>query len=88
MTNALRILTRVDSETLHLPELRALIGKEVEIIVLENGADARNGQPRTVESIEQLRSALPGDPFGPTFDETLRSWREEPWRADEPEGAK
>lgn len=32
---AIRIRTRVDSETLYLPELRPLIGQEVEIIVLE-----------------------------------------------------
>jgi hypothetical protein len=33
--NAIRIHKRVDSETLHLPELKSLIGKTVEIIVLE-----------------------------------------------------
>ena len=31
----IRIHTRIDSETLHLPELRPLIGKEVEIVVSE-----------------------------------------------------
>jgi len=35
--NAIRLTRHIDSETLHLPELRPLIGKEVEIIVLENG---------------------------------------------------
>lgn len=33
--NAIRIRKRIDSETVHLPELRSMIGKEVEIIVLE-----------------------------------------------------
>ncbi len=33
--NAIRIRKRIDSETLHLPELREMIGKEVEIIVLD-----------------------------------------------------
>lgn len=33
--NAVRIRRRLDSETIHLPELRPMIGKEVEIIVLE-----------------------------------------------------
>jgi hypothetical protein len=33
--NAIRIRKTVDSETLHLPELRPLIGRQVEIIVLE-----------------------------------------------------
>ena len=33
--NAVRIRRRLDSETLHLPELKPLLGKNVEIIVLE-----------------------------------------------------
>ena len=51
MTNPLRIRTRVHSETLHLPELRPLIGKEVEIIVMETAGTATaaasdgNGEP-------------------------------------------
>lgn len=34
--NAIRIRTTLDSETLHLPELRSLVGRSVEIIVLED----------------------------------------------------
>ena len=37
-----------------------------------------------ITSIDQLRSKLPGDPFGPEFDTTLRQWRQEPWRETEP----
>ncbi len=33
--NAIRIRRTIDSETLTIPELRGLIGREVEIIVLE-----------------------------------------------------
>ncbi len=33
--NAIRIRTMVRSETLHLPEIKPLVGKAVEIIVLE-----------------------------------------------------
>jgi hypothetical protein len=33
--NAIRIRKKLDSDTLHLPELRPLIGKTVEIIVQE-----------------------------------------------------
>ena len=33
--NAIRIRKKIDSETLHLPELKALVGRTVEIIVLE-----------------------------------------------------
>ncbi len=39
--NAIRIRKKLDSDTLHLPELQALVGKTVEIIVLEeNGVRA------------------------------------------------
>jgi hypothetical protein len=38
---AIRIRRKLDSDTLHLPELKPLIGREVEIIVLEeSGAPA------------------------------------------------
>jgi len=33
--NAIRIRTTIESETLHLPELKELIGQTVEIIVLK-----------------------------------------------------
>ena len=36
---AIRIHKQIDSETLHLPELKAMIGKKVEIIVLEESAE-------------------------------------------------
>jgi hypothetical protein len=36
--NAVRIRRKLDSETLHLPELKPLLGKTVEIIVLEDEA--------------------------------------------------
>lgn len=36
--NAMRIRRKLDSETLHLPELKPLIGKNVEIIVLDDSA--------------------------------------------------
>ncbi len=33
--NAIRVHTKIESETLHLPELKPFIGKSVEIIVLD-----------------------------------------------------
>jgi hypothetical protein len=36
----IRIRRKLESETLHLPELKPLIGKNVEIIVLEEGTPA------------------------------------------------
>lgn len=41
---AIRVFRHVDSETLRLPELRELIGKEVEIVVLE-GEEQSPGPP-------------------------------------------
>ena len=38
--NAVRIHRKVESETLRLPELRSMIGKQVEIIVMEEPAPA------------------------------------------------
>jgi hypothetical protein len=38
--NALRIRRKLDSETLHLPELKPLIGKNVEIIILDETGPA------------------------------------------------
>jgi hypothetical protein len=32
---AIHVRTKIDSETLHLPELRGLIGKPVEILIVE-----------------------------------------------------
>ena len=33
--NAIKIRTRVESDTVRIPELRSMVGKEVEIIVIE-----------------------------------------------------
>ena len=38
--NAIRIRKTIDSDTLHLPELKDMIGRTVEIIVLEEPAAA------------------------------------------------
>ncbi len=39
-----------------------------------------------IVSIEQLRGGdLGDDPFGDDFDETIRKWRNEPWRASSQE---
>ena len=41
--NAVRIRRRIDSEMLHMPELRPMIGKDVEIIVLEEQPASSKG---------------------------------------------
>jgi len=41
----IRIHKQIDSETLHLPELRPLIGKTVEIFVVDQSAGAGPSHP-------------------------------------------
>lgn len=63
---AIRIKQRLESETLHLPQIRSLVGKQVEIIVLED-------EPATVLPAASDASQFPlrgsvlrdDDPFGP-----------------------
>lgn len=59
--NAIRIRKTLESETLHLPELRPLIGRTVEIIVLEGYGPPSLVRPGTgdwdaaEQAIRQLR---------------------------------
>jgi hypothetical protein len=55
--NALRIRRKLDSDTLHLPELRPLLGRTVEIIVLEE---------------ESLAGIRPGSGDWAAFDQIAR----------------
>ncbi|WP_437850642.1 hypothetical protein WME73_30620 [Sorangium sp. So ce302] len=45
MANAIRIRTQVTSELLHIPELSALAGKNVEVIILEEESAPRSLTP-------------------------------------------
>jgi len=95
--NDIRVIRHLDSDTLHLPELLPLIGRDVEIIVRERGnaiaaAAKEFGNPPTLDELA-ARQGITGPP--PTFeqltgmgledafdgfDETLESWRKEPWQ--------
>jgi hypothetical protein len=41
--NAIRIRRKINSETLHIPELRGMMGRDVEIIVLEDRPSSLDG---------------------------------------------
>ncbi len=41
--NAIRIRRKINSETIHIPELRGMIGRDVEIIVLEDRPSSLDG---------------------------------------------
>ena len=65
----IRIRKQIDSETLHLPELRPLIGKTVEIFVVDQYTEGGKSHPYTAwfalsgtdavepEAYRQLRAA-------------------------------
>jgi hypothetical protein len=55
-------------------------GAAVEVNVIAPAA----AQVPAITSIDQLRSKLPGDPFGDSFESTVRQWRQEPWRYTDP----
>ena len=53
---AIRIHRCIDSETLQLPELKELIGKEVEIVVLEepNSPPRQSAEKRDYSALAQI----------------------------------
>ncbi len=68
---AIRIQKRIESETLHLPELRPLIGREVEIIVHETEPAA--AVPGSGDWEAAARAARQLQESGYDFD----AWREQ-----------
>jgi len=65
--NAIRITTHLESETLYLPELGPLVGKDVEIIVLED-LGARKDEPVQAERPLQGSVLVYDDPFDPVVE--------------------
>jgi hypothetical protein len=62
--NTIRIQARLDSTTLHLPELSPLLGRTVEIVVSVQGSDAGH------DAMEALRSS-PLSATAELFEEAL-----------------
>ena len=58
--NAVRIRKHVDSDTLHLPELRPMIGKDVEIIVIEQDGAPHEAAPN-IEKLRELAGQIDFD---------------------------
>lgn len=63
MMKPIRIERHLDSDTLHLPELAALIGKDVEIIVRERNEEAKGKRISLKGTI--LKDEAPFDPVVP-----------------------
>jgi hypothetical protein len=92
----IRLKKKIDSETLHLPELRHLIGKVVDITVTEEDPLKRGSDefwnPPSLEEIARRQGIDPSQPTPPPkhtftreefdgFDEWLLEIRRGPWRA-------
>ncbi len=68
----IRILTKVDGEVLHLPELKPMIGKTVEVIVTEI-------VPASREEFYAEAAHVPQTPEEQEAQEaTFRAWRADP----------
>jgi len=73
--NAVRIRTHLQSETPHLPEIRPLVGKDVEIIVLDEGGE-KPPEPNPVGECPLRGSVLyDEDPFAPVAESDWEALR-------------
>ena len=65
MGTIVRIKRHLDSETVHLPEVHDLVGRDVEIVILEIGAD------EAATAREALRGSVLryDDPFEPVAED-------------------
>ena len=74
--SAIRIRRTLDSDTLHLPELRPLIGRTVEIVVEEAPADPAAEAARVRALLDEIaRNRYPLAPGTPDSTEMLREDR-------------
>ena len=79
--DALRIQTHVSSDTLHLPDLKQVIGKDVEIIVLVEPSDSTShkktrtpGSAKGIISMaDDFTAPLPPDIVERTYCRCLRN---------------
>jgi hypothetical protein len=60
--NAIRIRKKLDSATLHLPELLPLVGRTVEIIVLDEGAPGAEAPSTRYDAFFELAGKDAVDP--------------------------
>lgn len=87
--SAIRVKTVIDSDTLHLPQLRPLIGRAVEIIVIDQQPAEEFWAARTVDELATMQGVTPpkalDDLYGDWtdkdfegFEQAVRKWRESP----------
>ena len=52
--NAIKIHTRLESDTPHLPQLQPMVGKDVDIIVIEETVRPPGGLVEALESFDHM----------------------------------
>jgi hypothetical protein len=80
MLHAIRVHTRVDSDVLRIPELLPLVGRTVEVIIVEDESSAAQvASPRTPR-LGTLRGMVevPEDFDAPLPEELLRAFEGDP----------
>lgn len=87
--NAIRVQRHLESETLSLPELKPLIGKDVDIIVVEktNTQPPRVGKtpkPKKFDFKKHFGAGWP-DKLDDGFEEAVEKWRREDMPGELPE---
>jgi hypothetical protein len=76
MANAIRVHTQVESDTLQIPELRALLGRRVEVIILDEGEFTESPTAPRKRQLGTLRGlfTVPEDFDAPLPEEMQRAF--------------
>ncbi|WP_437752564.1 DUF2281 domain-containing protein [Sorangium sp. So ce1389] len=76
MANVIRIHTQITSDTLHIPELAALVGRNVEVIILEEESAPRSRPTPPTRKLGALRGLFEvADDFdAPLPEDVLRAF--------------
>ena len=76
MLHAIRVHTRVDSDVLRIPELLPLIGRTVEVIIVEDAPNAAEAAAPAAPRLGTLRGLVdvPDDFDAPLPEDVLRTF--------------
>jgi hypothetical protein len=80
MLHAIRVRTRVDSDVLKIPELLPLVGRSVEVIIVEDEPGPAEGASPRKPQLGTLRGLvdIPDDFDAPLPEDILRTFEGEP----------
>jgi hypothetical protein len=80
MLHAIRVHTRVDSDVLRIPELLTLVGRTVEVIIVEDAPGTVQASPPRAPRLGTLRGMVdvPDDFDAPLPEDVLRAFEGDP----------